>query len=146
MLFGAWCGVQWVPVRGGGTPGVRGATASKRYPARCVAGIAVPRIATTEPSGSLRARGSTPTILGIRQIKIPVTDPARSLRWYTKLLGLHLHREFVEQGTLAGAVMSHPGGFVLSVRPGARSAGLLPGSTCSVTRCGSGWSLGCSNP
>lgn len=60
--------------------------------------------------------GGSPTILGLRQIKIPVTNLARSVRWYTKLLGLELHREFVEQGVLAGAVMSHPGGFVLSVR------------------------------
>lgn len=73
-------------------------------------------VATDQPSGSIGAEPSAPAILGIRQIKIPVTDLARSARWYAKLLGLRLHREFVEQGTLAGAVMSHPGGFVLSVR------------------------------
>lgn len=73
-------------------------------------------MATTGTTGPMEVGRSTPTILGIRQIKIPVTELARSVRWYTRLLGLHLHREFVEQGTLAGAVMSHPGGFVLSVR------------------------------
>jgi catechol 2,3-dioxygenase-like lactoylglutathione lyase family enzyme len=74
------------------------------------------RMATAQPSGPPGAQGITPVILGIRQIKIPVTDLTQSVRWYTKLLGLRLHREFVEQGTVAGAVMSHPGGFVLSVR------------------------------
>ena len=59
---------------------------------------------------------AAPTLLAIRQIKIPVTDLARSVRWYARLLGLRLHREFVEGDVLAGAVMSHPAGFVLSVR------------------------------
>ncbi|HEY5878048.1 MAG TPA: VOC family protein [Nakamurella sp.] len=57
-----------------------------------------------------------PTVLGIRQIKIPVTDLARSVHWYIRLLGLRLHREFVEGNVLAGAVMIHPNGFVISVR------------------------------
>ena len=67
---------------------------------------------------------SPPEVLGIRQIKIPVTDLARSVRWYGALFGLRLHREFVEQGVLAGAVLAHPSGFVLSVRLRER----IPGS------------------
>lgn len=48
------------------------------------------------------------------------------MEWYASLLGLELHREFVENGYLAGAVLSHPAGFVISVRlrslvPGAPS-------------------------
>jgi len=67
-----------------------------------------------------------PAVLSIRQVKIPVTDLRRSVEWYASLLGLELHREFVENGYLAGAVLSHPAGFVISVRlrslvPGAPS-------------------------
>lgn len=71
---------------------------------------------SARPSGQGAAPVSQLTILGIQQIKIPVTDLARSVEWYSTLLELELHREFVEAGELAGAVMAHPGGFVLSVR------------------------------
>ncbi|HEY2205550.1 MAG TPA: VOC family protein [Pseudonocardia sp.] len=40
---------------------------------------------------------------GIAQVKLPVTDLGRSIRWYRDLLGLRLWTEFVEDGVLRGA-------------------------------------------
>jgi len=57
------------------------------------------------------------TVENIRQIKVPVTDLQCSVDWYRQLLGLELHREFVEGGQLVGAVLRHQtGGFVVSLR------------------------------
>lgn len=39
----------------------------------------------------------------IAQIKLPVTDLARSVTWYRLLLDLRLWAEFVEDGVLGGA-------------------------------------------
>jgi catechol 2,3-dioxygenase-like lactoylglutathione lyase family enzyme len=39
----------------------------------------------------------------IAQVKLPVTDLARSVDWYRRLLGLRLWVEIVEDGTLRGA-------------------------------------------
>lgn len=39
----------------------------------------------------------------IAQVKLPVTDLARSVTWYRRLLGLRLWAEFVEDGVLVGA-------------------------------------------
>jgi catechol 2,3-dioxygenase-like lactoylglutathione lyase family enzyme len=64
-----------------------------------------------------------PNIVSIRQIKIPVSDLQRSVDWYCALLGLQLSREFVEEDELAGAVLSHPAGFVISVRLRSRVPG-----------------------
>ena len=43
----------------------------------------------------------------ILQVKVPVTDLARSAAWYRKVFELELIREFVEHGQLAGAVLSN---------------------------------------
>jgi catechol 2,3-dioxygenase-like lactoylglutathione lyase family enzyme len=42
-------------------------------------------------------------ILGLLQVKLPVTDLARSVDFYTRLLGLRLCFEIVEGGVLRGA-------------------------------------------
>jgi catechol 2,3-dioxygenase-like lactoylglutathione lyase family enzyme len=42
-------------------------------------------------------------VAGILQVKIPVTDLARSVPWYCALLDLRLWMEFVEDGVLCGA-------------------------------------------
>lgn len=56
-------------------------------------------------------------LLGICQVKVPVTDLLRSARWYMKLLDLRLVREFVEDGEVVGAVLAPTTpGFVISVR------------------------------
>ena len=80
----------------------------------------------TETHMAIGSSAPVPAVLSIRQVKIPVTDLRRSVEWYTSLLGLKLLRKFVEDGELAGAVLSHPAGFVISVRlrslvPGAPS-------------------------
>ncbi len=57
------------------------------------------------------------TVENLRQIKLPVTDLQSSVDWYRELLGVELHREFVEDGQLVGAVLRHrAGGFVISLR------------------------------
>lgn len=43
---------------------------------------------------------------GIQQVKVPVSDLALSVRWYADLLDLTLMREFVEDGVVAGAVLT----------------------------------------
>jgi catechol 2,3-dioxygenase-like lactoylglutathione lyase family enzyme len=54
---------------------------------------------------------------GICQVKVPVTDLARSARWYAALLDLRLVREFVEDDRVVGAVLApREGRYVISVR------------------------------
>jgi catechol 2,3-dioxygenase-like lactoylglutathione lyase family enzyme len=48
--------------------------------------------------------------MGIAQVKLPVTDLARSVQWYQRLLGLRLWMEFVEDGAVRGAGLIDPGG------------------------------------
>lgn len=53
----------------------------------------------------------------ICQVKVPVTDLARSARWYSTVLGLRVVREFVEDDRVVGAVLApDQPGFVISVR------------------------------
>ena len=63
-------------------------------------------------------------LVKIIQVKIPCTDLRISARWYTALLDLDHHREFVEDGEVAGVVLSHPDGWVLGLRLRTR----VPGS------------------
>jgi catechol 2,3-dioxygenase-like lactoylglutathione lyase family enzyme len=46
----------------------------------------------------------------IAQIKLPVTDLARSVTWYRQVLDLRLWAEFVEDGVLRGAGLIDPQG------------------------------------
>ena len=45
----------------------------------------------------------------IAQVKLPVTDLARSVGWYRELLGLRLFAEFAEDGVVRGAGLIDPG-------------------------------------
>lgn len=54
---------------------------------------------------------------GVRQIKLPVTDLARSARWYADLFGLELAAEFFEDAAVRGvALADHGAGFVIGLR------------------------------
>jgi catechol 2,3-dioxygenase-like lactoylglutathione lyase family enzyme len=56
-------------------------------------------------------------LVKIRQVKIPVTDLAGSVRWYLRALDLELAAEFAEQGELRGAVLAdQDGGFMIALR------------------------------
>lgn len=46
----------------------------------------------------------------IAQVKLPVTDLARSVAWYRELLELRLWTEIVEDGVLRGAALLDPRG------------------------------------
>jgi catechol 2,3-dioxygenase-like lactoylglutathione lyase family enzyme len=46
----------------------------------------------------------------IAQVKLPVSDLARSVAWYRQLLDLRLWAEFVEDGVLRGAALIDPKG------------------------------------
>ena len=53
----------------------------------------------------------------VQHVKIPVTDLARSVAWYSRLLDLVPFREFVEQGALRGAALRSPeAGFAVALR------------------------------
>lgn len=53
----------------------------------------------------------------IAQVKLPVTDLARSVDWYRRLLGLRLYSEFVEDGVPRGAGLIDPRGrFSIALR------------------------------
>jgi catechol 2,3-dioxygenase-like lactoylglutathione lyase family enzyme len=54
--------------------------------------------------------------MNIVQVKIPCTDLRLSAAWYSALLDLEHHREFVEEGEVAGVVLAHPDGWVLGLR------------------------------
>jgi catechol 2,3-dioxygenase-like lactoylglutathione lyase family enzyme len=51
-----------------------------------------------------------PVLAGVHHLKLPVSDLARSIEWYRSRLGYAVQIEFVEQGTLMGVSLSHPGG------------------------------------
>jgi catechol 2,3-dioxygenase-like lactoylglutathione lyase family enzyme len=63
---------------------------------------------------------ASPAIAGldrIAQVKLPVTDLARSVRWYRELLGLRLFAEFAEDGVVRGAGLIDPHGrFCIALR------------------------------
>ena len=51
-----------------------------------------------------------PALAGIRHLKLPVTDLARSLAWYRSRLGYTVELEFAEEGQLVGYALAHPNG------------------------------------
>ncbi len=56
-------------------------------------------------------------IVGVRQIKLPVGDLARSARWYSDLFDLELAAEFYEESAVRGVVLAdHAAGFVIGLR------------------------------
>jgi catechol 2,3-dioxygenase-like lactoylglutathione lyase family enzyme len=56
-------------------------------------------------------------ILGLLQVKLPVTDLARSVDFYTRLLGLRLWVEIVEDDVVRGAgLIDREGRFNISLR------------------------------
>src|SRR3954471_3792285 len=56
-------------------------------------------------------------ILGVRQIKLPVSDLAVSARWYADLFDLELANEFFEDAAVRGVVLAdHEAGFVIGLR------------------------------
>jgi catechol 2,3-dioxygenase-like lactoylglutathione lyase family enzyme len=56
-------------------------------------------------------------IVGVRQIKLPVSDLAISARWYADLFDLELANEFFEHGAVRGVVLAdHEAGFVIGLR------------------------------
>jgi catechol 2,3-dioxygenase-like lactoylglutathione lyase family enzyme len=59
----------------------------------------------------------------IAQVKLPVTNLARSVTWYRRLLDLRLWTEFVEDGVLRGAGLIDPQGrFNIALRDRAACA------------------------
>lgn len=62
-------------------------------------------------------------IVGIRQIKLPVSDLAVSARWYANLFDLELANEFFEDSAVRGVVLAdHKAEFVIGLRERAYSA------------------------
>jgi len=62
-------------------------------------------------------------IVGVRQIKLPVSDLAVSARWYVDLFDLELANEFFEDGAVRGVVLAdHEAGFVIGLRERTYSA------------------------
>jgi catechol 2,3-dioxygenase-like lactoylglutathione lyase family enzyme len=56
------------------------------------------------------ATSGAPALAGIHHLKLPVTDLARSLDWYSSRLGYQVSMEFVEHGELRGYSLRHPNG------------------------------------
>ena len=56
-------------------------------------------------------------ISGVPQIKLPVSDLARSARWHADLFSLELANEFFEDSAVRGVVLAdHEAGFVIGLR------------------------------
>ena len=56
-------------------------------------------------------------LVGVRQIKLPVSDLTVSARWYADLFGLELANEFFEDEAVRGVVLAdHDAGFVIGLR------------------------------
>jgi catechol 2,3-dioxygenase-like lactoylglutathione lyase family enzyme len=48
------------------------------------------------------------TVAGFHQVKVPVSDVARSRDWYCQAFGFVSEIDFVEGGVLAGVALRHP--------------------------------------
>jgi catechol 2,3-dioxygenase-like lactoylglutathione lyase family enzyme len=57
-----------------------------------------------------------PRLCGVHHVKLPVTDVQASRDWYCRVLGFQPELDFVEDGTLMGVGLSHPGGLRLALR------------------------------
>jgi catechol 2,3-dioxygenase-like lactoylglutathione lyase family enzyme len=57
-----------------------------------------------------------PRLCGVHHVKLPVADVQASRDWYCRVLGFQLELDFVEDGTLMGVGLSHPGGLRLGLR------------------------------
>lgn len=67
-------------------------------------------------------------LTGFHHIKLPVSDLALSRDWYERVLGLAVHLEFVEEGTLMGVALKDPSGTVeLALRCDPARAAALAG-------------------
>ena len=62
------------------------------------------------------APGPQPRLCGVHHVKLPVTDVQASRDWYCRVLGFQPELDFVEDGTLMGVGLSHPGGLRLGLR------------------------------
>lgn len=51
-----------------------------------------------------------PDLAPIHHVKIPVSDVRASTEWYSRVLGLGVAVEFVEEGELKGVALGDPGG------------------------------------
>lgn len=51
-----------------------------------------------------------PELSGFHHVKLPVADLARSRRWYTSVLGLHVEIEFAEAGVVKGLALADAAG------------------------------------
>jgi catechol 2,3-dioxygenase-like lactoylglutathione lyase family enzyme len=73
--------------------------------------------ATAGATGTTATEQDLPFPEAILVAMLPVTDIAASARFYTRLLGLTVLREFVHDGRVTGCSLSHPrAGFALSLR------------------------------
>jgi len=70
-----------------------------------------------------------PQLAGVHQLKLPVTDLARSREWYQTRLGYRVQIEFVEQGQLIGYGLEHPNGSTRN-EPGRPRALTISPSAC----------------
>ena len=62
----------------------------------------------------------------IKHVKLPVSDPQRSVSWYQSLLDLDLHTEFVEEGIVRGtSLLDRDGGYEIALRDKAVCAGAI---------------------
>lgn len=57
-----------------------------------------------------------PRLCGVHHVKLPVADVQASRDWYCRVLGFQPELDFVEDGTLMGVGLSHPGGPRLGLR------------------------------
>lgn len=72
-----------------------------------------------------------PSLTGLHNIRVPVSDLPRSIEWYERVFGFEELMEFTNQGTRTGMVMTHPSGarLILMIDPETASAmsGEAPG-------------------
>ena len=63
-----------------------------------------------------RDAGAPARLCGVHHVKLLVADVPASRDWYCRVLGFQPELDFVEDGTLMGAGLYHPGGLRLGLR------------------------------
>jgi len=74
-------------------------------------------VSDTAGGGALTHCSCEAPIVGVHQIKLPVSDLAISSRWYADLFDLELANEFFEDAAVRGVVLAdHEARFVIGLR------------------------------
>jgi catechol 2,3-dioxygenase-like lactoylglutathione lyase family enzyme len=84
---------------------------------------------SSETGGSKTSAGerSTPSVVALHHVRVPVTDVLASQDWYNEVLGFRPTLVVEEENAVAGVVSVHPSGVVIGLHSAPEQASALKG-------------------